>query len=262
MILNAIGINSISLEVHNFAKRDHMTILNNLKLVNERIKKSCTTFNIDLSKVKILAVSKKMGTEKILEAYKAGLNLFGENYINESVEKINFFKQMGLNFEWHFIGPIQSNKTKSIAENFDWVHSVSNPRTVKRLIAQRPSGLGPLNIFIQINLSNEKNKSGTKVDELRLILKECNDFRALKVRGLMTIPENTSDTELIKKRFKTLVDTQKELKLEFTIQNPAVFIFDMVSMGMSNDMDLAISESDPSFTTLIRLGTSIFGQRP
>ena len=169
---------------------------------------------------------------------------------------------MGLDFEWHYIGPIQSNKTKSIAENFDWVHSVSNPRTVKRLMAQRPIGLRPLNIFVQVNLSNEKNKSGTKVDELRLILKECTGFKTLKVRGLMTIPENTSDKELIKKRFKTLVDTQKELKSEFTLQNPSVFIFDMISMGMSNDMDLAISESDPSFTTVVRLGTSIFGERP
>ena len=239
-----------------------MTVLKNLKLVNERIKMSCATSGIDMSKVKILAVSKKMGTNKILEAHKAGLDIFGENYISESIGKINYFKKMGLNFEWHYIGPIQSNKTKLIAENFDWVHSVSNPRTVKRLVSQRPVGLGPLNIFVQVNLSNEKNKSGTKVDELRLILKECTGFKALKVRGLMTIPENTSDNELIKKRFKTLVDTQRKLKLDFTKQNPSVFIFDMISMGMSNDMDLAISESDPSFTTLVRLGTSIFGKRP
>ena len=108
-----------------------MTILDNLKLVNERIKKSCLTSGTDLSKVKILAVSKKMETKRILEAYEAGLNLFGENYISESIEKISYFKKMGLNFEWHYIGPIQSNKTKSIAENFNWVHSVSNPRTVK-----------------------------------------------------------------------------------------------------------------------------------
>ena len=239
-----------------------MTILNNLKLVNKRIKKSCAISGIDLSKVKILAVSKKMGTSKILEAYKAGLNLFGENYISESIEKINYFKKMGLNLEWHYIGPIQSNKTKSIAENFDWVHSVSNTKTVKRLIAQRPTVLGPLNIFVQVNLSNEKNKSGTKVDELRLILKECTEFRTLKVRGLMTIPENTSDGILIKNRFKTLVNMQKAMKLDLTRQNPSVFIFDMISMGMSNDMELAISESDPSFTTLVRLGTSIFGKRP
>ena len=239
-----------------------MTILKNLELVNERIKKSCLTSGIDLSKVKILAVSKKMETKRILEAYEAGLNLFGENYISESIEKISYFKKMGLNFEWHYIGPIQSNKTKSIAENFDWVHSVSNPRTVKRLIAQRPTRLGPLNIFVQVNLSNEKNKSGTKVDELRCILKECTDFRALKVRGLMTIPENTSDSVLIKNRFKTLVETQKALKLEFAIQNPSVFIFDMISMGMSNDMEWAISESDQSFTTMVRLGTSVFGKRP
>ena len=239
-----------------------MTILNNLKLVNKRIKKSCAKSGIDLSKVKILAVSKKMGTSKILEAYKAGLNMFGENYISESIEKIDYFKKMGLNFEWHYIGPIQSNKTKSIAENFDWVHSVSNTKIVKRLIAQRPTVLGPLNIFVQVNLSNEKNKSGTKVEELRLILKECTDFGILKVRGLMTIPENTSDGVLIKNRFKSLVDMQKAMKLIFTRQDPSVFIFDMISMGMSNDMEWAISESDPSFTTLVRLGTSIFGKRP
>ena len=239
-----------------------MTVLKNLKLVNERIKMSCATSGIDMSKVKILAVSKKMGTNKILEAHKAGLDIFGENYISESIGKINYFKKMGLNFEWHYIGPIQSNKTKLIAENFDWVHSVSTPKTVKRLIAQRPIALGPLNIFVQVNLSNEKNKSGTKVEELRIILKECTEFERIKVRGLMTIPENTSDNEIIKKRFKTLVDTQRELKLDFSIQNPTVFIFDMISMGMSSDMDLAISESDPSFTTLVRLGTSIFGKRP
>ena len=239
-----------------------MTILNNLKLVNERIKKSCAMSSVNLSKVKILAVSKKMGTNKILEAHKAGLDIFGENYISESIGKINYFKKMGLNFEWHYIGPIQSNKTKPIAENFDWVHSVSTPKTVKRLIAQRPIALGPLNIFVQVNLSNEKNKSGTKVDELRLILKECTEFRTLKVRGLMTIPENTSDGILIKNRFKTLVDMQKAMKLDYTRQNPSVFIFDMISMGMSNDMEWAIGESDPSFTTLVRLGTSIFGKRP
>ena len=239
-----------------------MTVLKNLKLVNERIKMSCAISGIDMSKVKILAVSKKMGTNKILEAHKAGLDIFGENYISESIGKINYFKKMGLNFEWHYIGPIQSNKTKLIAENFDWVHSVSTPKTVKRLIAQRPIALGPLNIFVQVNLSNEKNKSGTKVEELRSILKECTEFERIKVRGLMTIPENTSDNEIIKKRFKTLVDTQRELKLDFSIQNPTVFIFDMISMGMSSDMDLAISESDPSFTTLVRLGTSIFGKRP
>ena len=239
-----------------------MTIFNNLKLVNERIKKSCATSHIDLSKVKILAVSKKMGTNKIFEAHKAGLNLFGENYISESIEKINYFKKKGLNLEWHYIGPIQSNKTKPIAENFDWVHSVSTPKTVKRLMAQRPISLGPLNIFVQLNLSNEKSKSGAKVDDLKLILKECSKFGRINVRGLMTIPENTSDNELIKSRFKTLVDTQKKIKLKFTTQSPSVFIFDMISMGMSSDMDLAISESDRSFTTLVRLGTSIFGNRP
>ena len=97
---------------------------------------------------------------------------------------------------------------------------------------------------------------------MRCILKECTDFKALKVRGLMTIPENTSDSVLIKNRFKTLVETQKALKLEFAIQNPSVFIFDMISMGMSNDMEWAISESDQSFTTMVRLGTSVFGKRP
>ena len=239
-----------------------MTILNNLKLVNERIKKSCAVSSINLSKVKILAVSKKMGTNKIFEAHKAGLSIFGENYVSESIEKINYFKNMGLNFEWHYIGPIQSNKTKSIVENFDWVHSVSNPRTVKRLMAQRPITLGPLNIFVQVNISNEKNKSGAKADELSLVLKECTESERIKVRGLMTIPENTSDSILIKSRFKTLVDVQKKLKLDFSRQNPSIFIFDMISMGMSNDMELAISESDPSFTTLVRIGTSIFGKRP
>ena len=262
MTLNVFGVNSKSLEGQNFAKREQMTIFNNLKLVNERIKKSCAKSGFDLSKVKILAVSKKMGTNKIFEAHKAGLNLFGENYVSESIEKINYFKNMGRNFEWHYIGPIQSNKTKSIAENFDWVHSVSNPRTVKRLMAQRPIGLGPLNIFVQVNLSNEKNKSGAKVDELKLVLKECTEFGRIKVRGLMTIPENASDSMLIKSRFKTLADVQKKLKLDFVRQNPSIFIFDMISMGMSNDMELAISESDPSFTTLVRIGTSLFGKRP
>ena len=239
-----------------------MTILDNLKLVNERIKNSCIRSHTDLSKIKILAVSKKMETNKILEAHKAGLNAFGENYVSESIDKINYFKKTGLNFEWHYIGPIQSNKTRSISENFDWVHSVSNPKTIKRLTTQRPLALGPLNIFVQVNLSNEKNKSGTKVNDLRPILEECAKFGKLKVRGLMTIPENTPDISLVKDRFKSLVEIQKELKLDFTSQNPSVFIFDIISMGMSKDMELAISQSDHSFTTLVRLGTSIFGKRP
>ena len=153
-------------------------------------------------------------------------------------------------------------RAKLIAENFDWVHSVSTPKTVKRLIAQRPIALGPLNIFVQVNLSNEKNKSGTKVNDLRPILEECTEPGKLKVRGLMTLPENTADISLVKDRFKSLIEIQKELKSEFTSQDPSVFIFDMISMGMSNDMELAISQSDPSFTTLVRLGTSIFGKRP
>ena len=139
---------------------------------------------------------------------------------------------------------------------------MSNPKTIKRLTTQRPFRLGPLNIFVQVNLSNEKNKSGAKADELRFVLKECAEFGRIKVRGLMTIPENTSDSMLIKSRFKTLVYFQKQLKLEFSRHKPSVFIFDMISMGMSNDMELAINESDPSFTTLVRLGTSIFGKRP
>ena len=143
-----------------------MTILNNLKLVNERIKKSCAISSIDLSKVKILAVSKKMGTNKIFEAHEAGLSIFGENYVSESYRKNKLFKNMGLNFEWHYIGPIQSNKTKSIAENFDWVHSV-RIRELLKDSCSTTHWIRPLNIFVQVNSATKKT-IWAKADELSL----------------------------------------------------------------------------------------------
>ncbi len=238
-----------------------MQISDNLRAVEERIKRSCITSKIELSKVKILAVSKKMNVEKIQEAYNAGLNSFGENYASEGLEKIDFFRNRSVYLDWHFIGPIQSNKTKVIAENFDWVHSVSTLKVVKRLATQRPSKLGPINIFIQVNLSEEPNKSGARVNDLREIFRQLTGFETLQVRGLMTIPENTPDCNVVKDRFRTLKSLQQELRENFTNDNPSVFKFDMISMGMSGDLELAIGESDPLFTTIVRVGTGIFGSR-
>ena len=190
--------------------------------------------------VQLIAVSKTRSNSEIQEAVNAGQVHFGENYLQESLDKISFFKEREL--IWHFIGPIQSNKTALIAENFDWVHSVDRLKIAKRLSDQRDPSLGKLNILIQINIDEEQTKSGLLLKDVNEIISEVSDLPNLSLRGFMCIP-NPENSD---KSFSEMADLISKYPF-----------LDTLSMGMSSDLELAIQNG----ATLVRVGTDIFGPR-
>jgi len=210
-------------------------ISDNLKLVNSRIDSIEHT-----QEVQLIAVSKTRSTAEIQEAVNAGQVHFGENYLQESLDKISFFKEG--NLIWHFIGPIQSNKTALIAQNFDWVHSVDRLKIAKRLSDQRDSDLGELNILIQLNIDEEQTKSGLLLKDVSEIISEVNDLPNISLRGFMCIPEPKNSANSFSEMANLIS------KYPF---------LDSLSMGMSADLELAIECG----ATLVRVGTDIFGQR-
>ena len=212
-----------------------LMISDNLKQVKSRIDSVQSKM-----KVELIAVSKTRSTKEIQEAVDAGQVHFGENYLQESIEKINFFKGSGL--IWHFIGPIQSNKTSAIADNFDWVHSVDRIKVATRLSDQRNPALGPLNILIQVNVDREETKSGVDIENVGEIVSEIESLPNLSLRGFMTIPrpENSQNSFA---EMKQLISKYPNL--------------DSLSMGMSADLEIAIKNG----ANLVRVGTDIFGQR-
>ena len=210
-------------------------IIDNLKRVNSRI--DSIEHN---QEVQLIAVSKTRSTAEIQEAVNAGQVHFGENYLQESLDKISFFKER--NLIWHFIGPIQSNKTALIAENFDWVHSVDRLKIAKRLSDQRDPGLGELNILIQINIDQEQSKSGLLLNNVNEIISEVNDLPNISLRGFMCIPSPKNSANSFSEMANLIS------KYPF---------LDSLSMGMSSDLELAIERG----ATLVRVGTDIFGQR-
>jgi|TARA_B110001454_G_scaffold84620_1_gene81364 hypothetical protein len=210
-------------------------IFDNLKRVNSRI--DSIEHN---QEVQLIAVSKTRSTAEIQEAVNAGQVHFGENYLQESLDKISFFKER--NLIWHFIGPIQSNKTALIAENFDWVHSVDRLKIAKRLSDQRDPGLGELNILIQINIDQEQSKSGLLLNNVNEIISEVNDLPNISLRGFMCIPSPNNSANSFSEMANLIS------KYPF---------LDSLSMGMSSDLELAIERG----ATLVRVGTDIFGQR-
>ena len=210
-------------------------IFDNLKRVNSRI--DSIEHN---QEVQLIAVSKTRSTAEIQEAVNAGQVHFGENYLQESLDKISFFKER--NLIWHFIGPIQSNKTALIAENFDWVHSVDRLKIAKRLSDQRDPGLGELNILIQINIDEEQSKSGLLLNNVNEIILEVNDLPNISLRGFMCIPSPKNSANSFSEMANLIS------KYPF---------LDSLSMGMSSDLELAIERG----ATLVRVGTDIFGQR-
>jgi len=199
--------------------------------------------------VKLIAVSKTKPVELIHQAYLAGQTLFGESYLQEALAKIDDLKNDKI--EWHFIGPIQSNKTKPIAESFSWVHSVDRLKIAKRLNEQRPEILPKLNICLQVNISGEESKSGIKPEEVSDILSACLNLPRINVRGLMAIPAISSDVELQRKYFKEIRRLLEHSNQQFKIN------LDTLSMGMSSDLEAAILEG----ATHVRIGTAIFGKR-
>ena len=200
----------------------------------------------------LLAVSKTFGPDAVLEASQAGQQAFGENYLQEALDKMAALNELapGLTLEWHFIGPIQSNKTRPIAEHFDWVHAVDREKIAQRLSAQRPSHLPPLNICLQVNISGEASKSGVAPEDVLSLAKAVAALPNLRLRGLMAIPEPADDFDAQRKPFAALRNLFEQLKA-------AGLPVDTLSMGMSSDMQAAIAEG----ATLVRIGTAIFGER-
>ncbi|EGA65246.1 YggS family pyridoxal phosphate-dependent enzyme [Vibrio brasiliensis] len=204
--------------------------------------------------VQLLAVSKTKPIEAILEAAQAGQTAFGENYVQEGANKVIHFAQHHpeLNLEWHFIGPIQSNKSRHVAENFAWVHTVDRAKIAQRLNDQRPQGLEPIQVLIQVNTSGESSKSGIDNEEIFAIAELISSLPNLTLRGLMSIPANVSDYQSQLAAFTQLAQLKDKLAQQFPEQN-----IDTLSMGMSGDMDAAIEAG----STMVRIGTAIFGAR-
>ncbi|MDR3490449.1 MAG: YggS family pyridoxal phosphate-dependent enzyme [Gammaproteobacteria bacterium] len=220
----------------------------NLQAVQKQIHDYALQYQRDPSSIKLLAASKGQDANKIKDALQAGQKSFGENYLQEALDKMALLKDEKI--EWHFIGPIQNNKTKHIATHFDWAHCIESLKTAQRLNDQRPEHLPPLMICIQVNVSEETTKSGIHDYELLSLAEACSDLPRLKLRGLMTIPapKNTFSEQRIE--FHKLFLLQQQLIVKG-------FPLDILSMGMSHDLDAAIAEG----STLLRIGTAIFGER-
>ena len=221
------------------------TIADNIGLVSERIRAAAKAVQRDAYSSHLLAVSKTKPAQAVREAYAAGMRDFGENYLQEALGKQAELTDLPLS--WHFIGPIQSNKTRAIAENFAWVHSVDRLKIAQRLSEQRPADLPPLNICIQVNVSGEASKSGCTPADLPALANAISALPRLKLRGLMAIPEPTEDRTAQDAAFATVRDLQASLNLPL----------DTLSMGMSHDLESAIAQG----ATWVRIGTALFGAR-
>ncbi|GJB81184.1 MULTISPECIES: YggS family pyridoxal phosphate-dependent enzyme [Pseudomonas] len=221
------------------------TLADNLSAISARIASAAQAAGRDPASVQLLAVSKTKPASAIREIHAAGVCDFGENYLQEALTKQQALGDLSL--IWHFIGPIQSNKTKAIAEHFDWVHSVDRLKIAQRLSEQRPAGLPPLNICLQVNVSGEDSKSGCTPADLPALAKAVAALPNLRLRGLMAIPEPTDDRAAQEAAFATLRQLQEGLGLGL----------DTLSMGMSHDLEAAIAQG----ATWVRIGTALFGAR-
>ncbi|MFO1352571.1 MAG: YggS family pyridoxal phosphate-dependent enzyme [Gammaproteobacteria bacterium] len=219
-----------------------------LAAVLERIRLAERRFQRLPQSVSLLAVSKTHPDSAVAAAAAAGQRAFGENYVQEALDKIGALRHLDL--EWHFIGPIQSNKTRRIAENFAWLHSVDRLKIAERLSAQRPPSLPPLNVCLEVNISGEPSKSGLAVTELAAVAQAVSVLPCIRLRGLMTIPAPTQDFAAQRLPYARLRQAQQALI-------DAGMALDTLSMGMSDDLEAAIAEG----ATIVRVGTAIFGPR-
>ena len=224
------------------------TIGFNMQAVRQRVADAARACGRDPAAVGLIAVSKTFGADAVAAAHACGQRVFGENYVQEAVDKIVALASLGL--EWHFIGPIQSNKTRQIAENFAWVHSVDRAKIAERLAAARPAALAPLQVCIQINIGDENTKSGVAPADALALARAIAALPRLKLRGLMTIPPASDEPAQQRRYFAEL----RKLKEQLVTAGVAL---DTLSMGMSADLEAAIAEG----ATLVRVGTAIFGQR-
>jgi len=224
------------------------TIETNLQVVRTRVAAAARSAGRKPGDIALLAVSKTFAADEVRAAYAAGQREFGESYVQEAVKKIAALPALPL--IWHFIGPIQSNKTRVIAEHFDWVHSVAREKIALRLAEARPPELGPLDICLQVNVSGETSRSGVAADALPQLAEAVRSLPRLRLRGLMAVPEPSDNIESQRRRFRGLRLLLEQL-------NAAGFGLDTLSMGMSQDLEAAVMEG----ATIVRVGTAIFGER-
>lgn len=228
-----------------FQSADHLS--ESYQQVQAEIDLACGKAQRDRSEITLLAVSKKHPIEAIESVFNLGQRCFGENYVQEGVDKIQALHH--LDIEWHFIGPLQSNKSRLVAEHFDWIHTVDRAKIAKRLSEQRPDHLAPLNLLIQVNVSNDPAKSGIQPEDVANLANAINDLSRVTLRGLMCIPAQQTSAELAQD-FSTMQTLFNDLKALY----PSV---DTLSMGMSQDLELAIIHG----SSMVRIGTAIFGAR-
>jgi len=225
------------------------SIAANLQAVRARIAAACIAAGRPAESVQLLAVSKTWPAAGVREAVAAGQRAFGENYVQEAADKAA--ELAGMDIEWHFIGPLQSNKTRPVAEGFAWVHSVDRLKIAERLAVQRPPALPSLNVCLQVNVSGEASKSGCAPEQSVALAAAIGVLPGLRLRGLMAIPEPTGDVARQRRQFALLRHTLERINAELG------FRLDTLSMGMSDDLEAAIMEG----ATIVRVGTAIFGQR-
>ncbi|MDK3023882.1 YggS family pyridoxal phosphate-dependent enzyme [Cupriavidus taiwanensis] len=222
----------------------------NLQAVRQGIAAAAQQAGRQPADIALLAVSKTVSPDRIRAAYAAGQLAFGENYVQEGIDKIAALADLRARLQWHFIGPLQSNKTRPVAEHFDWVHTIDRLRIAERLSAQRPAGMAPLQVCIQVNISGEASKSGVAPAEVPALAHAVAALPRLQLRGLMAIPEPEQDPAAQRRPFAALRAMLQALRADG-------LALDTLSMGMSGDMEAAIAEG----ATLVRIGTAIFGAR-
>ena len=220
----------------------------NLRHIKDRMSAAAKACGRNPESVSLLAVSKKKPAADIRKAYASGQRSFGENYLQEALQKMQELED--LDISWHFIGAIQSNKTRSIAEAFDWAHCIDRAKIARRLSEQRPSQLAPLNVCIQVNIDHESSKAGIDLEALPDLAQEIAALPGIRLRGLMSIPEPRADVEGQREAFSRLAAAMQELRQKG-------IDCDTLSMGMTGDMEAAINEG----STIVRIGTAIFGER-
>ncbi|HFK3155152.1 TPA: YggS family pyridoxal phosphate-dependent enzyme [Citrobacter sedlakii] len=226
-------------------------IAHNLAQVRDKISAAASRCGRASEEVTLLAVSKTKPASAIEEAIAAGQRAFGENYVQEGVEKIRHFQAQGVEgLQWHFIGPLQSNKSRLVAEHFDWCHTIDRLRIAARLSEQRPAELPSLNVLIQINISDENSKSGISLEALDALAAEVVELPHLRLRGLMAIPAPESD-------YVRQFEVARQMAVAFAGLQARYPDVDTLSLGMSDDMDAAIAAG----STMVRIGTAIFGAR-
>lgn len=223
-----------------------------LQQVRQRITRACDGAGRPAQSVTLLAVSKTFGATQVREAHAAGQCDFGENYVREALAKMQALADLRASLRWHMIGPLQSNKTRAVAEHFDWVHSVERLKIAQRLAEQRPEGLPPLQLCLQVNISGEASKSGLLPDEVAAVAQAVAALPAARVRlrGLMAIPEPAGDVEAQRRPHRALHELLDAL-------NACGLALDTLSIGMSADLEAAVAEG----ATIVRVGSAIFGAR-